>query len=162
MQLAPSGDRKRVGRVRILYAQGDVPLELAVQPLPQLPPGHELPFATREWRVIDQHVHRDRRLFDRDARQPIEMVWRGHRLAYFDTGQAGNGDDLSRCRRLKLDALESLEREQLDEACLLEAALTDRAGRSDRQQRHRVTDMHLTPLDPANANASKIGRVVER
>src|SRR5213083_98599 len=48
VQLAAARDGERVGSVRILDPQRHVALQLSIQPLAQLPAGHELAFTPRE------------------------------------------------------------------------------------------------------------------
>ncbi len=111
MQLPSPRHREGIGRVGVLDPQRDIALQLAIQPLSQVPPRYELPLATRERGVVDQHVHRDRRLLDRDAGEPVEVIGRGDRLADLHARDAGDRHDLTGARLLDLGALQSLGRE---------------------------------------------------
>ena len=133
MQLPTPRYSEGVWCVRVLHAQRDVALQLAIQPLAQLPAGHVLALAPGQGRIVDQHVDRDGRLLDRDARQPVEMIRRGHGFPNFDTGKPGNGDDLARRSRLEFHTLKTLECKKLHHARLLELAVAHRTRFADRQ-----------------------------
>src|SRR5688572_22018482 len=109
VQLAAAGHGHRVGRVRVLDAQRDVALELLVKSIAQLPAGDVLPIASGKRGVVDDEVHREGRLFDGDAGEPLgpqRIRDGGADLDAFDTRQR---DDLAGRRLLDLLALEALE-----------------------------------------------------
>ncbi len=60
-----------VGAVGLLHPERHVALQLPVQPVLELPAGDELPVPAGEGAVVHDEVHRDRRLLDRDAREPL-------------------------------------------------------------------------------------------
>src|SRR6185436_20589104 len=81
----------------------------------------------------------------------------GHSEPDLDAFQAGERDDLS-CRGLRhLDAIEALVGEQPGDSRLLALLRW-----IQRQQRDGITDVHRPPLDATNAEASEVGRVIDR
>src|SRR5205823_5525197 len=119
VQLPPARHGERLGVVRLLHPQRHVALELPKQPLPQLPAGHELPFPPGERRVVHLDVHRDRRLLDRDPREPLEAAGRRHGLADLHPGEPRERHDLARLRFLELHPVQPLEAEELHHSSLL-------------------------------------------
>src|SRR5438552_15088 len=106
---------ERLGVVRFLPPQGHVLLELPKQPIAQLPARHELPFPSRERRVVHLEVHGDRGLLHRDAREPLQIVGGRHRLADLDAHEARQRHDVAGRGFLYLDPLQPVERKQLQD-----------------------------------------------
>ena len=71
VELAPAGDGVGIGAVGLLHPERHVPLQLAEQPVPELPAGDVLPVPSGERAVVHDEVDRDRRLLDRDAGEPL-------------------------------------------------------------------------------------------
>ena len=73
VELAASRDGVGVGAVGLLDPERHVALQLPEQPVPDLAAGDVLPVPAGERAVVDDEVHRDRRLLDRDAQQPLRV-----------------------------------------------------------------------------------------
>ncbi len=112
MQLAAARYRPRVSRIGVFHSQCDVSLQLLEQPLPDLARGDEFSVSAGEWRVVNQIVHRDRRLLHRDAGEPLGMLEVGHSESDLDSLQAGERDDLTGGSLWNFDPVESLKGEQ--------------------------------------------------
>src|SRR5690606_23310430 len=83
-------------RIGGLDPEGDVALQLLVQSVAELARGDELPLPSREGRVVDYHVDRDRRLLDRDPLQSLGVIDRREGLADLDALEPRQGDDVTR------------------------------------------------------------------
>ena len=87
--------------------------QLAIEPVLDLPRGHELAVPARERGCVDAEDHRHRGLVDRERRDGRRLLGVGNRLADVDVLDAGEADDVARGRGGRLDTLQSLERVQL-------------------------------------------------
>src|SRR5207249_4317332 len=74
VQLAAAGDTQNVRLLGVFHAQRDVALQLPIEPLAQLPAGHELAFAAGKGRGVDLEVHRQCRLVDADGRETFRHL----------------------------------------------------------------------------------------
>src|SRR4029077_14925689 len=88
----------------------------AVQPLAQLPAGHEAALAPGERGGIDLEVHRQRRLVDADRRQPQRLLRVTDGEPDVDLLDARDRDDVAGARLLDRAALQTLEGEYLADA----------------------------------------------
>jgi hypothetical protein len=109
VQLAAAGDLEDALLGGVAHAQRDVRLQLAVEPVADLPAGDELAFATGERRRVDAEVHRQRRLVDLEHRQRRGPLGVGDRLADADVLDAVDEDDVARPRLVGLLPLEAFE-----------------------------------------------------
>ena len=91
-----------------LDTQGDVRLELALEPILQVPRGQVLPLAGQR-RVVDGEEHAQGRLVDLDSRQGDRLLGVGDRVADVDGCQADDRDDVARLGLIDLDAAELVE-----------------------------------------------------
>ena len=91
---APAGDDERVAVVAGLDPQGHVRLELALEPIVQVPRGEILALAGQR-RVVDGEEHRERRLVDLDPRQGDRLIGIGDGVADVDGALADDGDDVA-------------------------------------------------------------------
>src|SRR6202022_3440003 len=119
VQLSAPRDGPRVGGIGVFDFQRAVSLQLLEQPLPDLAGSDEFSVSAGEWRVVNQKIHRDRRLLDRDSSQPLRMLEIGHCEPDFDSLQSGQRDDLTRGNLWNLDSIEALVREEFRHAGLL-------------------------------------------
>src|SRR5436309_1183369 len=138
-----------------------VALEHTEQPLPQLSTANELPLPPRERRVDDLAVHRDRRLLDRDAGEPLEVVRSRDRLPDLHAREPGQRHDFTGRGLFQLHPLQALEPEQLDHARLLVRAVPQRPGRAQRQHCDGVAHPHPAPLDSPDRDPPQIRRIVQ-
>ena len=104
------------------------------------------PSRAGERRVVDDEVHRDRRLFDGDALEPLGVLDVRHRQPDLDAIQARQRDDLAGRRLGHLDAIQSVEGEQPRDPRLVRLLV-----HVERQQRDDVADVRDASLDAANA-----------
>src|ERR671912_2645962 len=105
MQLTASGHLPRIGGIRVLDAQCDVALQLAIEPFAHLAGGDELPFLPSEGRVVHDHVDGNRRLLYGDSLEAIGMLDVRDGEADLDPLEPGETDDFAGVGRLELDAL---------------------------------------------------------
>ena len=110
VQQAPAGDDERVALVGRLDPEGDVRLQLAVEPLLEVPRGEELPLAGQR-RVVDGEEHAQGRLVDLDPGQGDGRLDVGDGVADVDRAEADDGDDVARLGLLDLDPAELVEDE---------------------------------------------------
>ena len=154
VQLPAPGDPQYVRLVGVFHAQRHVALQLAVQPLAQLPAGDELALAPGERRGVDLEVHRQRRLIHADGRQPERMLRVADRHADVDGLDAGDGDDVAGARLFHRVALEAGEGQHL-------ADPGEPAVGIAKAQRHALAGAHHAAANAADADAPDVGVVVE-
>src|SRR4051812_22343704 len=95
MKLAPTGDGVGVGTVGLLDPERHVALQLPKETVPQLAAGDVLSVAAGEGAIVDDEVHRDGGLLDRDSLHPFGMIHRGEGLADLDGLESGERDDVA-------------------------------------------------------------------
>ena len=78
-----------------LDAEGDVALQLLLEPQLQVLAGDVLAFAADEWRRIDAEHHLNRRLIDRHARHRAADLGVAHRVANRDVFEADERGDVA-------------------------------------------------------------------
>ncbi len=66
MELTPAADLEHIGAVRELDAEADVRAKLACKTFSKITRRHIFSFLTGERGIVDDEVHRERRLFDCD------------------------------------------------------------------------------------------------
>ena len=96
MQLATTGYLECIGVFRILDAQADIGIQLAEETLTQMTGGDEFTFLTGKRAVIDDEIHRDRRLGDLLEWNRLRSVNRTDRISDMqirDTGNRYDGTD---------------------------------------------------------------------
>src|SRR6185312_54586 len=113
VQLAATGDAQDIRLVSVLDAQGDVALQLALQPLAQLAAGDILPLAAGVGRGVDLKVHRQGRLVDADRRQARGRERVAHRQADVHILDAGDRHDVPGKGLLHRGSLQAVEGEHL-------------------------------------------------
>src|ERR1700682_6042346 len=106
MQLPASRYCPSIGGIGVFHSQRDVSLQLLEQPFPDLARSDEFSVFSGEWRVVNEKIHRDRRLLHRDAGQSLRMLEIGHREANLDSLQAGQRDDLTGGSLWNFDAVQ--------------------------------------------------------
>ena len=116
--------------------------------------GDVAPVPAGERRVVDEEVHRDRRLFDRDEGQRRRVCWVGDRLADVDVLHAGDGDDVARRGLGDLDALEAVEAVDLGDARVFQCAVAA-------HDLHRAAELDAAARDAADAEAPEVLAVVD-
>src|ERR1700682_1147095 len=119
MQLAASRYCPSIGGIGVFNSERDVSLQLLEQPFPDLARSDEFSVLSGEWRVVDQKIHRDRRLLHRDTGQSLRMLEIGHSEADLDALQAGERDNLTGGSLWNFDAVQSFVGEQSGHTRLL-------------------------------------------
>ena len=142
--------------VGVAHLECDVRLQLAVEPVADLPAGDELAFATRERRVVDAEVHGQRGLVDLQHRQRQWLFDAGQRHADADAFDAVDQHDVARAGFGRLLALESLELQHLVDACL------DRRGLGAGIHGHVLHRLQRALVDAPDADPADVRRIVER
>ena len=99
LQLAAAQHFHLLRRVGRLDLDRHVAEQLAIEPVLDLPRGHELPFAPRHRRGVDAEDHRHGRLVDRRRRHRQAMLDVGDGFADGDVLDAGQTDDVAGQRR---------------------------------------------------------------
>ena len=95
VQHAAAGNGELLGAGDRLDPQGDVPLQLAHQPLAEVAAGEVLSVAAGQRRSVDAEGHFQRRLVDLQPRQRAGIGGRGHRVADFDAFEPDDGADVA-------------------------------------------------------------------
>ena len=93
-----------------------LPDELLLEPVEHLPRGQPAAVAAGQGRGVDADGQGEAGLVDRDRRQGPRVVRVGQRLADRHLGQAGDGHDLARARRLGAHPVERLGDVELADA----------------------------------------------
>src|SRR5208282_6906716 len=93
----------------LLDAQGDVGADFLLQPLPNVPRGHEFAVLAGERAVVYGKFHLNRRRINRNVRQRAALRFVGNRLTDEHVLKTGNADDVARVRLRHFDAFEALE-----------------------------------------------------
>src|SRR5918912_681316 len=109
MQLTATRYGVGVGAVGRLHAERHVPLQLPVQPVPQLAASDELPLTPRKRAVVDDEVDRNRWLLHRDALQALRVVHGSDGLTDFDAFEPREYHDVTRRRVRNLYSIETVE-----------------------------------------------------
>ncbi len=127
-----------------------------VQPLAHLPRGDVLALLPGKWRVVDEHVHRNRGLLDGDAGQAFRRGRIGHGVTDVHALEARQRDDLAGLGRFDLAPFQPLERVDL-----AHPRLFDGFYRVDREQRHGLAKLQRAAFDASDPQPSEVGRVVD-
>jgi hypothetical protein len=130
-------------------------------PVLELPAGDVLPVPAGEGAVVDDEVHRDRGLLDRDAGQPLGRVHRREGLPDLDGLEARERHDVAGAGDVHFDPVEPVEGVERGDPVPLEGLLGDEARLTQRQQGDLVAHPHAAPLDPSDGDAAEEAREVE-
>ena len=140
-----------------LHLQRDVALQLALEPVADLPAGDELAFAAGERRVVDAEVHRQRRLVDAAASAAAPGCSRSVSVTPMPMSSMPLISTMSPGpASVGLLALQALELQHLVDARL------DRRAVGAAVHRHVLHRLQRALVDAADADAADVGRVVER
>src|SRR6266571_1733733 len=155
VQLAAPANDERVGIRGEFDAQGDVALDLALEPLAQLAASDEFSLAPGERRGVDEEIHRQRRLVHLERRQRLRMLQVAERHADADFLDAVDEHDVAGLGFIHRGAFQPFELEYLVDACL------DRLG-AVLQHQHVLERVKAPAADAADADLADIARIIER
>ena len=156
VQLAAARDFEHAVFVGVAHLQRDIGLQLAVEPVADLPARDELAFAAGERRVVDAEVHRQGRLVDFEHRQRQRGFDVGQRHADADAFDAVDQHDVAGAGFGGLLALEAFELQHLIDARVERRAV---GAAVDRDVLHRLQG---ALIDAPDADPADVGRIVER
>src|SRR5690606_1538041 len=160
VQFAAAGHDEGVGVGRELDAQGDVALELALEPLAKLAARHELAFPPGHRRGVDEELHGHRRLVDAEHRQGFRALGIAQRRPDAELLDAVHGDDVASLRLLDHRALQPREAQDLVDPAALgrDAAL----GRIAIEDADHLARAYPAPVDAADPDLADVAGRVER
>ena len=119
MQLAAARDAECIRAVCIMDAERDICVQLAHQSLADLAGRAVLALAARKRAVVDDEVHRDRRLRDLLERDRLIVARCADRVADLQISDTGDSDNRADIRLLDINLVEAVELIELRDLCLL-------------------------------------------
>ena len=138
------------------HAQGEVLLQLAVEPLLDVARGDVFAVLAEEGRVVDREEHRHRGFVDGDGGQRFGILVVADRVADFEAVDAHDGADLAAGNLLDLLLAEALENHQL-----LDPGF--RIVTPSRLARVTIWPALSEPrVDLAHGDTARVGRIFER
>ena len=156
VQHAAPEDVERVGRRAGRHAQGEVLLQLAVEPFLDVARGDVFAVLAEEGRAVDREEHRHRGFVDGDGGQRFGILVVADRVANFEAVDAHDGADLAAGNLLDLLLAEALENHQLlDPGFLHRHAVALGEG-------HHLARLERAARDLAHGDTARVGRIFER
>ena len=109
VELAASGDLKGFRGIGVLHAQGDIRVELPVEPVPQMAARHILAVFAGERGVVDGEGHGDRGLRDLLERDRLGSIGRTERIADMEVRNSRDSYDRADLRLLDFHAAQAFK-----------------------------------------------------
>ena len=108
MKLTTAGNLEGISRIRILYTERYIGLQLTHQTVTDMTGSHELTLLTGERGVIDDEIHRDRRL--RNLLERNRGCLAGDdRITYVEILDTGNRNDLTAAGLIDINSCETVK-----------------------------------------------------
>ena len=157
MHLPPAADLKSLRRIGIFHFQRNVAQKFAVQPVPQMTGGDELPLFPCKRAVVDRKGHFNGRFADLYERNSFHAVGRTDGIADVDAFQPRKADDVARLCALDGHARKPFDLIEVDEL----PALVERRNIVIADRDFTVCKRRAA-LDPADADPADVFVVVDR